>query len=741
MRSPLLPLLLVAPFLHAAPSAPDGLQCELMTGAQRTVITDATPEFGWIVRDSARGAVQSAWQIVVASSSTSAAQGQGDVWDSGKVASAASVNVSYAGPALRDNQTCFWAVRTWDAAGNASPWSTVAEFKTGKLQPVGPISGDPRRNDDFSDRLPGEWTEVPAVALQKSAEGDVFADFGKAAFGAVRLSLDAPAAGTLTVRLGEVLEKPGRISRTPGGTRRYREMTVPFQAGRSTVDVVIPADKRNSSGDAARLPPGVPEVMPFRYAEIAGAPGTLTPEAVVMRFLHTPWADQAAAFDSSDKTLNQVWDICVHSIKVTSFLGVYIDGDRERIPYEGDAYINQLCHYGMDREYALARYSIRYLMARPTWPAEWQMHMPMMVWQDYLYTGNTELIEVYRKDLEAKTLQGLARADGLIVEDKAKMTPELIKSLKLTQPPRILVDWPASSKARAAGERDGYDMKPVNAVANAFHYNNLRELAAMDRALGRKDSAAAWDAKADKVRAAYAQVFWNADKGIFRDAEGSAHSAQHANLFPLAFGLVPETSRKSVSAFIKSRGMGCSVYAAQHLLDGLYLAGEGQTALDYLTATHDRSWFNMIKAGSTVTMEAWDNKYKDNQDWNHAWGAAPGNLIPRQLLGVQPLEPGFARFRVKPQLGNLSFATGKVPTIRGEVKLSATQKMPGRLKLSLTVPANSVAEVHLAASGPASVTEGSGPAAKATGVTYLRQEDGCAVFAVGGGDYEFSTGQ
>ena len=34
-----------------------------------------------------------------------------------------------------------------------------------------------------------------------------------------------------------------------------------------------------------------------------------------------------------------------------------LDGDRERTPYEGDAYLQQLGHYSTDRDFALARFS------------------------------------------------------------------------------------------------------------------------------------------------------------------------------------------------------------------------------------------------------------------------------------------------------------------------------------------------------------------------------------------------
>ncbi len=80
-------------------------------------------------------------------------------------------------------------------------------------------------------------------------------------------------------------------------------------------------------------------------------------------------------------------------------------------------------------------------------------------------------------------------------------------------------------------------------------------------------------------------------------------------------------------------------------------AGETDYAYSLLTATNDRSWWNMIRSGSTITMEAWDMKYKPNSDWNHAWGAAPANIIPGYMWGIAPAEPGFAKAVIRPQLG------------------------------------------------------------------------------------------
>jgi hypothetical protein len=102
----------------------------------------------------------------------------------------------------------------------------------------------------------------------------------------------------------------------------------------------------------------------------------------------------------------------------------------------------------------------------------------------------------------------------------------------------------------------------------------------------------------------------------------------------------------------------------------------------------------MIKAGSTMTLEAWNIRYKNNLDWNHAWGAAPANIIPRFILGVRPLEPGFKHILIAPQPGSLRNISGKVPTIRGDIILSFNSTADIKT-LQIDIPANTTAKVIL----------------------------------------------
>ena len=262
---------------------------------------------------------------------------------------------------------------------------------------------------DFSPK-PLVQTEVPPMKVEEleSLDGGWFIDFGKAAYGTVRFQATAVEPGqVVTVHLGETINKQGtRINREPGGTIRYRAMQQPLKEGTHWYRVRITPDSRNTmtARGAIPMPKAVGEVLPFRYCELEGYPGTVKPEVIRQIRVHYPFDEDASHFESSNQILNDVWELCKYSMKATSFTGLYIDGDRERIPYEADAYINQLGHYCVDTEYAMGRRTMEYFWDHPTWPVEWHQHMSLMAWAEYLYTGDRSFLEKHYDQLVAKLL-------------------------------------------------------------------------------------------------------------------------------------------------------------------------------------------------------------------------------------------------------------------------------------------------------------------------------------------------
>ena len=704
-------------FLHAA-EPPTGLTTDLLEHTDRVfldgypanfslaqrsaaieryqvaAIRNDRPYFGWIMNDSKPNTLQTAYRILVASDATLLSQNQGDMWDSGHTQSDNSTAVQYAGKPLQTATVYYWKVQTWSNHGDESPFSIPKSFITAETF------------DHQTTRYPLQVTDEYPVKIQKIDNDGIFIDFGKASFGRLRITLSSMKVDTVVIHLGEKVTD-GRIDRKPGGTIRYTSYRLPLMPGTHTYSVKIRLDRRNTSPSASGfgagailMPDYTGEVYPFRYCEVKGYGGTIRNIDAVRQSVHYPFNDFAAHFFSSDTVLNQVWELSKYSIKATSFMGVYVDGDRERIPYEADALINQLCHYFVDREFTMGRYSHEYLIRHATWPTEWILQSVLMAWWDYLYTGNPVSMNNFYDDLKAKTLTALTETNGLISTRTGKQTPEFLKSIHYYGDAiRDIVDWPQRGAFGIPedwpGEADSFEFTDYNTVVNAYHYEALRTMSIIADVLGKTADRDDFAKRAEHVKQQVNRLLFDRKRGYYKDGIDTEHSALHSNMFPLAFEMVPEKEIRTVTDFVRSRGMGCSVYGSQFLLDAVYNGHDADYGLQLLSSTERRSWYNMIRSGSTVTLEAWDIIYKSNLDWNHAWGAAPSNIIPRKLMGVEPLEPGFRKIRIKPQPSTLTNAQVKVPTIRGNINVSFLNTPGAKFELEIEIPANTIAEVWL----------------------------------------------
>lgn len=124
------------------------------------------PRLSWQIPAAANTPEQRAYQVLVASSPSILRQNRGDLWDSGRVASAQTTWVEYGGKTLASRQHAWWKVRVWDTTGKISPWSAEAHWSMGLLQasdwhgryigerrPEGTAEGAP---------LPFPWLLIPS---------------------------------------------------------------------------------------------------------------------------------------------------------------------------------------------------------------------------------------------------------------------------------------------------------------------------------------------------------------------------------------------------------------------------------------------------------------------------------------------------------------------------------------------------------------------------------------------------
>jgi len=574
----------------------------------------------------------------------------------------------------------------------------------------------------FEDRNPIRYhTKYARKTLQK-VDGTWFIDFGRSAFAYAVFSLyypetdSEPVKGktmpvrtdsetnpimekTITVRIGEKAIGDS-IDRVPGAGVLCKEYPLTIRRGLHEYVLEIPRFVSNYPHSQV-MPEHMREVIPFRYCELDCDDNTIMLLSANQQAIHTVFDDEASGFTSSSEMLNDIYNLCKYSIKVNTFNGDYAASQRERMMYEADSYIHQMGHYAVDREFSVARYSLQNMIFHATWPTEWISQSLMMAWADYLHTGNKEVIETLYDELKPKTLLALTTGNGLISTRTGLQSKEFLASIHFNGTElRDIVDWPHNSMSNAlkGGETDDFDFQDYNTVVNAFHYHTLQLMSKIAAVTGRNRDATYYSTQAAKVKKAFNQHFFDRTRGIYTDGIGTTHAALHSNLFALVFGLVPDTAKETVIAYIKSKGMACGVYAANYLLEALFDAGEAEYALSLITSTSDRSWYNMIRIGSTMTIEAWDNKYKTNNGWSHAWSSSPAHILPRKLIGIEPETPGFELFRIKPAITSIKEASAKLPTIRGEI-IAAFINENNSFKLTVTVPGNTKAHVYLPVKG------------------------------------------
>ncbi len=641
------------------------------------------PLFSWMISSNRNNTYQRKYRILVSSSKELIDREKGDVWDSGFVTDSSSVAVCYTGKPLQPATLYYWKVAIVDSNGRKSDFSAAKGFVTAYDL------------DDFTSVMPLEkHTQQPESMTVKGSA--VLADFGKDAFGQLMVSLNSlTGRDTVTICLGEDLDTNGLVNRKPYGEVRYRRYLLDLDKGYFKYSLKYDVNRQNTDPNVNNgavpvlMPNYIGEVLPFRYVEIDNYNNRLIYSNITRDVVTYPFDDGAADFRSSDTVLNHVWNLCKYTMKATSFAGTFVDGDRERITYEGDAYVNQLSYYAVSDQYSIARNTLERLMYHATWPTEWILLSLSIAYNDYLYSGDDSFLKKYYENLKMRTLHSFSDDYDMLLHSGMKIAePYLLTHLNT---PALclddIIDWPPA-------EQDKYEIGFCNTSVNAFYYNALKTFAKIAAALGNRYDEEQFLEKAEQTRRAANRKLLNSDN-LYIDCIGSQHVSLHANMMPLATGMVDDSCRAQVLGFVKKRGMVCSPFGAQFLLDGIFDADDPDYALQLLTDTTQRSWYFMIKRGSTMTTESWNDSLKNNLDWNHAWSAAPANVISRKLMGIEPIAAGFARVRIAPKTGRLQFASIKLPTPRGEIVVSVNKDSPNKVRVSVSIPANMTADIVL----------------------------------------------
>ena len=229
----------------------------------------AVPRFSWRLTAARRGTAQAAYRLRVAASAAALAAGAADLWDSGWVTSAQTLQVEYAGRPLRSRERCYWSVAVRDSHGHPAESADAAWFEMGLLEA-----------QDWQTR----WIGVPAAwsgqalllrrefTLDKPVQS---ARFYAAGLGLYELRLNG-------LKVGDAVLEPAPTTTSRRVLYSTHDITAALRPGRNAVGAILgngwygapkflaQIEIRFSDGSQQRLFTGGPHESPMAWLAAPG---------------------------------------------------------------------------------------------------------------------------------------------------------------------------------------------------------------------------------------------------------------------------------------------------------------------------------------------------------------------------------------------------------------------------------------------------------------------------------------
>ena len=232
---------------------------------------------------------------------------------------------------------------------------------------------------------------------------------------------------------------------------------------------------------------------------------------------------------------------------------------------------------------------------------------------------------------------------------------------------------------------------------NCHYYRALHDAAELAGFVGEKTQQNDWMGKAEKLKRAINEWLWSEEQGAYAHSRSgdklASQLAVHDSILAAYAGVAPpeRVSRSLTNLFEKPRQDVIQIgtpYFYFFYLRALRGAGRHQEALDVTR----RAYGKMLAAGATT----WWEQFGGYASLCHAWSTAPTSDLSRNVLGVQPTEPGYAAFRVEPYPADLTWARGVIPTVHGDVSI-AWKREGSSFELTVTAPMKAVVELSVPA--------------------------------------------
>lgn len=286
---------------------------------------------------------------------------------------------------------------------------------------------------------------------------------------------------------------------------------------------------------------------------------------------------------------------------------------------------------------------------------------------------------------------------------------------------------------------------PVPVINTAYYAHLAGLMAEMAEAIGRTEDATRYRRLHEAETAAFQRAFVLED-GTIKD------SSQTGYALAFTMGLLSDEQKpKAAEKFVEELRkrdwhLATGFVGTPRLLPALKLAGRNDVAYRVLLQETYPSWLSQVKNGATTVWERWDGWTPEKgfqtiamNSFNHYSFGAVAEYLYRNVAGIDSSGAGFKSIVIEPSpAAGLTWARASYDSIAGRI-VSDWKIADGQFHLRVEIPANTEATVHVPVAAAEQVREGGVSAAKAKGVTFLRQENGAAVYHVSSGKYDFTS--
>lgn len=465
------------------------------------------------------------------------------------------------------------------------------------------------------------------VAQESIGEGMLY-DFGRETFGYVRLS---GLVGVAHIYYGE--------SREEALDKAHCE----------TLDVVSTNQELGSKA--------------FRYVYVETEDNSHY-DNLSMDYEYAPYDEShSGTFACSDKLLNKIWEVGAYTMDLTT-REFFLDGiKRDRWTWSGDAIQSYLMNYYLRFDTECVKRTIRQLRGKDPVTAhintimDYTFYWFKSILDYYQYTGDLTFIsEMYPKmcTLMDYVLER-TNSDGL-VEGKADDW--------------IFVDWVDFPMHK----------RGVLAFEQILFYKALMTMHTCATLLHQTDP---YQQLAENVICKTRKLLWDDDRQAWEHAieEGEINHqiTKFPNMFAILYDMVDDATKRNIVDSVMENNKVDPIttpYMRFYELEALCIMGKQTQVLQEIR----NYWGGMLREGATSFWEKYipseqgtehlamyDRPY--GKSLCHAWGASPVYLLGRYFLGIQPTQPGYATWEARPNLADLEWMEGRVPTPNGIIHI------------------------------------------------------------------------